>query len=76
MSRQFLIGAAVALAAVLAFAVAIEESHRERLRRDAEFLAQCRDAGYDAAKCRFFLTVTGRTNGTADAQIILGATPQ
>jgi hypothetical protein len=26
---------------------------RESEQRDAAFLAQCHDAGYDAAKCRF-----------------------
>jgi len=27
---------------------------------EATFLQQCRDAGYDAAKCRFFLTASSR----------------
>ena len=44
---------------------------------DAEFLAQCHDAGYDAAKCRFFLTATGRMNSAAASQMMMeAATPK
>jgi hypothetical protein len=50
---------------------------REREQRDAEFLAQCHDAGYDAAKCQFFLTAVGRMDGAAAMKMLLeGATPK
>jgi hypothetical protein len=42
---------------------------RESEQRDAAFLAQCHDAEYEAAKCRFFLTATRRMNGAAAAQM-------
>jgi len=50
---------------------------RDRREADATFLAQCADAGFDAAKCRFFLTATdgGRSHNTAATmQIIQSAT--
>jgi len=35
------------------------------------------DAGYEAAKCRFFLTATRRMNGAAAVQMMLeAATPK
>ena len=50
---------------------------RESEQRDAAFLAQCHDAEYEAAKCRFFLTATRRMNGAAAAEMILeAATPK
>jgi hypothetical protein len=44
---------------VLCVAVIVHDSARERAEHDAKFLRQCAEAGYDAAKCRFFLTATG-----------------
>ena len=40
-------------------------------RRDAAFLAQCHEAGYDAAKCRFFLTAMSRANASAAIQLMI-----
>ena len=37
-------------------------------RRDAAFLRECAEAGYDAAKCRFFLTAMSRANASAAIQ--------
>jgi hypothetical protein len=52
-------------------------TQRDRARADAEFLARCHDAGYDAAKFRFFLTATRRMNGAAAAQMMIeAATPR
>ena len=45
----------------------------DRAEHDATFLRQCAEAGYDAAKCRFFLTATGRGNTDAALQMILQA---
>ena len=63
-----------ALLLVVIFVAGIVISQRDWARRDAEFLAQCHEAGYDAAKCRFFLTATGRMNGAAEAQMMIEAT--
>jgi len=51
--------------------IAIWMGGNERDERDATFLTQCRDAGYDEAKCRFFLTVTGRAGNNAAVQMII-----
>jgi hypothetical protein len=40
-------------------------------KRDAAFLAQCHEAGYDAAKCRFFLTPMSRANASAAMQMMI-----
>ena len=40
-------------------------------RRDAAFLAQCHEAGYDAAKCRFFLTAMSRASASAAMQMMI-----
>ena len=40
-------------------------------RRDAAFLDQCHEAGYDAAKCRFFLTAMSRANASAAMQMMI-----
>jgi hypothetical protein len=77
MWRNTIILAALLVAAALSFTFLVVGGSRDRARRDAEFLDQCRDAGYEAAKCRFFLTATGRMNGAAAAQMMLeGATPK
>ena len=71
MSRTLMvIGILLVLTAVLIFA-----NRGDWAKSDAEFLAQCRDAGYDVAKCRFFLTASGR-NSTAAMQMLLDATPK
>jgi hypothetical protein len=77
MRRNTIILAALLVAAALSFTFLVVAGGRDRAQRDAEFLDQCRDAGYEAAKCRFFLTATGRMNGAAAAQMMLeGATPK
>jgi hypothetical protein len=53
--RLMALGAALLLCLVAI--VLINES--DRRTRDAQFLALCREAHYDAAKCRFFLTDPG-----------------
>jgi hypothetical protein len=73
MSRNRLalvIGILLVLTVVLIFA-----NRGDGAKSDAEFLAQCRDAGYDVAKCRFFLTATGHSS-TAAMQMLLDATPK
>lgn len=61
-------------AVLLIFVVAVVIARWGLARRDAEFLQQCHDAGYDAAKCRFFLTATERMNGAVTAQMMIEAT--
>jgi hypothetical protein len=58
---------------VQTFVMAVLITRSELARSDAAFLQQCHDAGYDAAKCRFFLTATGRMNNAAAAQLIIEA---
>ena len=41
------------------FALLLWMDQRDRAETDATFLAQCREAGYEAAKCRLFLTDPG-----------------
>jgi hypothetical protein len=77
MRRNTILLAVCLVAAALSLAVIVVTGNRDHAQRDAEFLDQCRDAGYEAAKCRFFLTATGRMNGAAAAQMMLeGATPK
>ena len=45
-------------------------------RRDAAFLRECAEAGYDAAKCRFFLTAMSRANASAAAMQMMIETPK
>ena len=67
----------IGVLAFLTFASAVISNRDDREQRDAEFLAQCHDAGYDAAKCRFFLTATRRMGGAAAAQMMIeAATPK
>ena len=54
-----------AIMVVLTFVAAVLITRHDFDRRSAKFLAQCHDAGFDAAKCRFFLTATGRMDGAA-----------
>jgi hypothetical protein len=77
MRRNRIVLAVCLVAAALSLVFIVVTGNRDRAQRDAEFLDQCRDAGYEAAKCRFFLTATGRMNGAAAAQMMLeGATPK
>jgi hypothetical protein len=41
------------------FALLLWMNQRDRAETDATFLAQCRQAGYDAPKCRLFLSDPG-----------------
>jgi hypothetical protein len=41
------------------FALLLWMNQRDRAVADATFLAQCREAGYDTAKCRLFLIDPG-----------------
>jgi hypothetical protein len=59
---------------VLTVVALVVSNHNDWTQHDALFLAQCREAGYDAAKCRFFLTATGRMGSDAVMQMI-EATP-
>ena len=48
-------------------------------RRDAAFLRECAEAGYDAAKCRFFLTAMkkkSRANASAADFKLMIETPK
>ena len=68
---------AIGITIVLSLTAIIIGNQRDRAQHDAEFLAQCHEAGYDAAKCRFFLTATGRMNGAAASQMMMeAATPK
>ena len=77
MSRNRLALIAIGITLVLSLAAITIGNNRGREQHDAEFLAQCHEAGYDAAKCRFFLTATGRMNGAAASQMMIeAATPK
>jgi len=56
---------------VLGFIVMLWMNDHDRTEANAEFLEQCRAAGYDAAKCRFFLTATRGGNNAAAVQMII-----
>jgi hypothetical protein len=56
---------------VLCVVLIYHVNESDRAEHDAEFLVQCHDAGYDAAKCRFFLTAAGSTNSDAAVQMII-----
>jgi hypothetical protein len=74
-NRLALIVGALLLVVILVAVIVVTQ--RDREQHDAEFLAQCHEAGYDAAKCRFFLTATGRMNGAAASQMMIeAATPK
>jgi hypothetical protein len=75
--RRNMVGlVAIGLLLALIVVAGIIANQHDWDRRDAEFLAQCHEAGYDAAKCRFFLTATGRMNSTAATQMMIeAATP-
>jgi hypothetical protein len=63
---------ALGVGMVLCVAVIVHDSARERAEHDAKFLRQCAEAGYDAAKCRFFLTASGGgKNSDVAMQLIL-----
>ena len=69
MSRNTLV---LVAAGILLVAVwGIIATRNDWARRDAEFLAQCHEAGYDAAKCRFFLTAMSRANASAAMQMMI-----
>jgi len=50
------------LLSLLVLIVLLQQSDRRQF--EATFLQQCSDAGYDPAKCRFFLTMSGRSAST------------
>jgi hypothetical protein len=69
MSRNTLV---LVVAGILLVAVwGIIATRNDWARRDAAFLAQCHEAGYDAAKCRFFLTVMSRASASAAMQLMI-----
>jgi hypothetical protein len=69
MSRNTLV---LVVAGILLVAVwGIIATRNDWARRDAAFLAQCHEAGYDAAKCRFFLTAMSRANASAAMQMMI-----
>ena len=60
------------VAGILLIAVwGIVATRNDWARRDAAFLAQCHEAGYDAAKCRFFLTAMSRASASAAMQMMI-----
>ena len=62
---------ALSVGIVLCVAVIVHVNARERAEHDAK-LRQCAEAGYDAAKCRFFLTASGGgKNSDVAMQLIL-----
>jgi hypothetical protein len=76
MSRNRL---ALVLAGILLVLVAVWgciATRNDWARRDATFLAQCHEAGYDAAKCRFFLTAMSRASASAAAMQMMIETPK
>jgi hypothetical protein len=71
MSRNRL---ALVLAGILLVLVAVWgciATRNDWARRDAAFLSQCHEAGYDAAKCRFFLTAMSRASNGAAMQMMI-----
>ena len=69
MSRNTLV---LVVAGILLIAVwGIIATRNDWARRDATFLAQCHEAGYDAAKCRFFLTAMSRTSASAAMEMMI-----
>jgi hypothetical protein len=56
---------------VIGFGIVAWMNSRDRAETDATFLAQCHEAGYDAAKCRFFLTAMSRANASAAMQMMI-----
>jgi hypothetical protein len=76
MRRNTIILAALLVAGAISFTFLVVGGSRDRAQHDAEFLEQCHAAGYDAAKCRFFLTASGRMGGAATQMMIEAATPK
>lgn len=68
---DFIVIGALGGMALLCLTIIFDINDRDRARHDATFLRQCAEAGYDAAKCRFFLTASGGGNNAAAMQLIL-----
>jgi hypothetical protein len=69
MRRNTLALVAMSIIGILVFVVLVLSNQNDWAERDADFLRKCAAAGYDAAKCQFFLAAAGPGRGNNDAAV-------